>query len=433
MGRRVSSQAAVVWWLVLGPAACSDSGTSHPSSAVATDSAGAQTVVSAGPLWGPGEGWRVTPEPLLSLGVVDDTPSAQQFHQIEGITRMSDGTVVVLNTGTGEVRAFDSGGSHLWSAGGLGPGPGEMSDRPGKSLLKLPGDTLLIVSGNSWITFGPDGKLADHRHEPNEGGCRKLKIPGTDGRYLECRNTRNTGVPGPWTTESTIVRIEHDQVDSIGTFFLLDGWRTRDHKIRSPLGPKGRLRFARSEPTLLYARDDAYRIEFWDLAAGNLSMVLERRTPRRVRSEAETALALRWGINPPAVRPTLRADDARLSVADSLSIVDNFFLDEVGFLWVRRTRSPLEGDEGIPREWFTPDGSERIGTVWNPSGLHDVFRPDGVYLGTVQLPPDLHSPGRIDPKGVEVGADYVLGVTQDEWGVEYVKMFGLERRPRPSG
>ena len=39
---RTSSQAAVVWWLALGPLACSDSGTSHASSAAATDSAGVQ-------------------------------------------------------------------------------------------------------------------------------------------------------------------------------------------------------------------------------------------------------------------------------------------------------------------------------------------------------------------------------------------------------
>lgn len=64
-----------------------------------------------------------------------------------------------------------------------------------------------------------------------------------------------------------------------------------------------------------------------------------------------------------------------------------------------------------------------------------VFRPDGAYLGTVQLPPDLHGPGMIDLLGVEIGADYVLGITWDEWGVELVRMYGLERgrsAPPPS-
>ncbi len=416
----------MVWWLSLGLAACSDGGMPHPSSTAVTDSVGVRHVISSSPLWDSGEGWHLTPEPLLTLGGID-APFAQQFHLIEGVTRMRDGTIVVLNTASGQLRAFDSGGNHLWSAGGLGPGPGEMSNHTGKRLLRLPGDTLLVTSGNYWITFGPDGQLVDHRLVPSEDGCRRLRIPATGDRYLECGNTRSAEVPGPWTRESTMVRMAQDRVDSLGPFFLRDGWRSRSSQIRSPLGPKGKLRFARSEPTLLYARDDAYRIEFWDLAAGSLSMVVERRTPRVARSEADILMELRWSINDPAVRSTLRADDDRLSVADSLSIVDNFFLDELGFLWVRRSPSPGEGDEGIPREWFAPDSTERIGVVWYPSGLHDVFRPDGVYLGTVQLPPDLRGPGRIDPRGVEIGVDYVLGIARDEWGVEHVRMFGLER------
>ena len=409
---RTSSQAAVVWWLALGPLACSDSGTSHASSAAATDSAGVQIVVNSSPLWGPGEGWRVTPEPLLSLGAVD-TPLAQQFHHIEGVTRMSDGTVVVLNTGSGEVRAFNSEGSHLWSAGGLGPGPGEMSDHRGKRLLRLKGDTLLVISEPTWITFDPDGQLVDHRHEPRRGGCQK--IPEASERYLECRNTRGDGVPGPRIRESIIVRTGLDQVDSLGPFFRSDGWRNHSGHIWSPLGPKGTLKFARNEPTLLYARDDEYRIEFWDLAAGNLSMVVERLTARRARTEVEIAVAGPWTPDGPV---PLDIHSNRLSVADSLSIVADFFLDELGFLWVRREPSPSEGDIGVPQEVFTPDGTERIGVIWNPSGLHDVFRPDGVYLGTVELP----SLGR-----VEIGADYVLGTTSDEWGIQYVSMFGLER------
>lgn len=423
---RACSQAAMVWWLVLGTVACSDGGESHRSSAVETDSVGVRQVISASPLWDSGEGWHLTPEPLLSLGGVD-APFAQQFHHIEGVTRMSDGTIVVLNTASGQLRAFDSGGNHLWNAGGLGSGPGEMTNHQGKRLLRLPDDTLMVISGNYWITFDPDGKLVDHRMEPEEDGCRRLRIPAIGDRYLTCGRTRSDGVPGPWTRENTIVRIAQDRVDSLGPFFMGDGWQSRSTWIRSPLGPKGKVRFAPGEPTLLYARDDAYRIEFWDLAAGRLSMVVERLTPRVARSEADILLELRWGINDPAVRPTLRADDDRLSVADSLSIVNNFFLDELGFLWVRRSPAPGEGDEGIPREWFTPDSMERIGVVWDPSGLHDVFRPDGVYLGTVQLPPDLRGPGIIDPMGVEIGADYVLGITRDEWGVEHVTMFGLER------
>lgn len=410
---------AATWLLVvLTLAACSEAGIPHPPSGTITDSAGVRIVSNSDPLWGAGESWRVTSEPMLALGVVDTTPVVQQFHRIEGVTRLSDGTIVVLNTGSGQLRAFDSIGRHRWSAGGLGFGPGEMNDHQGKRLLRLPGDTLLVISELDWITFDRDGQLVDDRREPGEDGCKRLTIPTASDRYLECHETKSDRVPGPVTGVSHIVRIARDRVDSIGPFFLADGWRSHSGRVRtiwSPLGPKGTLRFARNEPVLLYARNDAYRIEFWDLAAGTLSMVVGRRTPRRARTKVEVAVAGPWGPDGPM---PLGVDDDRLSVVDSLSIVADFFLDELGFLWVQREPSPSEGDEGIPQEVFTPDGRERIGTIRNPSGLHDVFRPDGVYLGTVKLP-------RLG--WIEIGADHVLGTSTDEWGIQYVRMFGLER------
>ena len=208
-----------------------------------------------------------------------------------------------------------------------------------------------------------------------------------------------------------------------------EGWRVTPVDRRGsqghhplPVGPQGILRISDDRHNLLYARNDAYRIEIWDLATGTLAMVVERRTPQRVRTEVEVLMAVRWGFNPEHVRAVLRTDDERLSVVDSLSIAEDFFLDELGFLWVRRSPSPLHGDEGIPVEVLTPDGAEKIGVERLPSGLHDLFRPDGIYLGTVKLPHDLWN--------IEVGPDYVLGVATGELGIELVRMFGLDRSGR---
>lgn len=408
-------------WLAL--AACSDRGEPPPTGTVVTDSAGVRMVANVDPLWNRGEEWRLTPEPLLSLGVVADTPLVQQFHRIGGVTRLSNGAVVVLNGGSGELRAFDSSRRHLWTAGGLGQGPGEI--RGSGSLWRLPGDTLLVRNGLYRITWDPNGELVDHSME--ETGvyedCGTWLIYGFVGRYLSCGNTRRSGTPGPWIFENTVLRVEsmQDEVDTIATFFREDGWRDRSPSsdIQSPLGPKGTLKYSRYEPKLWYARNDAYRFEVWDLSTGALSMVVQRQTPRRARTETEVILAVRWGHNPPGVREELRADDDRFSVADSLSIVESFFTDPLGVLWVRRVPSPSEGDEGILLEVFSPETGEKIGDERLPSGLHDVFRPDGIYLGTVKLPHDLRQ--------VEIGPDYVLGVAKDELGVEHVRMYGLDR------
>lgn len=404
-----------------------------PGSAAGQD---VPVVVSSNPVWQSGEGWRVTPEPLLTLGVVD-TPLPQQFHRVDGVTRLSDGTIVVLDSSSGQLRAFDSSGRHLWSAGSLGQGPGEIRGDGRKSLIRLQGDTLLIKSGRNRIRRGPHGMLVDHEVENISGlggydRCSGLTTPPPDDtapRLARCLRTRRLRIPGPWISETTVIRVASDpiRIDTIATFFIEDGWTTEDPRltIRSPLGPKGKIRFSDDRRTLLYARNDAYRIDFWNLTTGTLSMVVERLTPRRVRTEVEVVMAVRWGFNPEPVRAVLRADDERLSVVDSLSIAEDFFLDALGFLWVRRSPSPLHGDEGIPQEIFTPDGAEKIGVERLPSGLHDVFRPDGIYLGTVKLPHDLWN--------IEVGPDYVLGVAFDEIGIELVRMFGLDRSSRGSG
>jgi hypothetical protein len=194
----------------------------------------------------------------------------------------------------------------------------------------------------------------------------------------------------------------------------------------APLGPQGRLWIGgRQHPRLLYARNEAYRIEVWDLLDATLSLVVERRTPRKARTEADVFVAVWRGLfqlREPD-RPELSLTNGRQPVVDSLSIAESFFLDDQGFLWVRR--SPAGDDEG--RRWEVlapPDFEESSGwVVWLSSGLHDVFRPDGVYLGTMRLPQGFDV--------MEIGADYVLGVARDEMGVEYVQVYGLERGAPP--
>lgn len=102
-----------------------------------------------------------------------------------------------------------------------------MSDHLGKRLVRMRGDTLLVVDGLYRITLGPDGQLVSDRRAPEEGDCRKLLIPSLADRYRTCGETRGAAVPGPWIRESTIVRIDADRVDSIGPFFMSDGWRSR--------------------------------------------------------------------------------------------------------------------------------------------------------------------------------------------------------------
>jgi len=65
----------------------------------------------------------ISPEPLLHLGADQSNP-AEQFHRIVGVTRLSDGVVVVAD-GSQRIRFFAPTGQLLQEVGGQGAGPGE--------------------------------------------------------------------------------------------------------------------------------------------------------------------------------------------------------------------------------------------------------------------------------------------------------------------
>ena len=141
-GRRRAFGLAGSCLLAVLAVACTEAPAEPPPPAfTVTDSGGVRMVVNSGQQWGEGDGWQVTAEPVVTLGVMD-FPVEQQFQNIAGATRLSDGTIVILERADFALRAFDPSGDLRWTGGGIGDGPGEMrsySDtRP--VLSKLEGD-----------------------------------------------------------------------------------------------------------------------------------------------------------------------------------------------------------------------------------------------------------------------------------------------------
>jgi hypothetical protein len=66
-----------------------------------------------------------------------------EFHRIAAILPRGDGTFVVVNAGTHEVRIFDATGRLVSTTGRRGSGPGEYLDMYGAALL--PGDSIAIL------------------------------------------------------------------------------------------------------------------------------------------------------------------------------------------------------------------------------------------------------------------------------------------------
>ena len=152
---------------VVTQAAC-EQGVPSAESLVAKDSAGVVIVMNA-----PDAIAEATSVTLggdsLSIGRVGG-PETSQLFQVHGVRQLSDGSLLVLNTGTAEVRRYDSSGQWLSSDGGPGDGPGEM--RFPVSLIAGQADTSLVfdIGKQAYLVVDPGGQIVDSRPLPRRMG-----------------------------------------------------------------------------------------------------------------------------------------------------------------------------------------------------------------------------------------------------------------------
>ena len=124
-------------------ASCGAASESPSSDFTVADSAGIEIIDNWGADVGDAQRWIVSPEPTVSLGAVEDR-GAEQFSRIGGVVRLGEGTIVVLESLSAELRFFSSNGSHLRTVAGVGDGPGELR-------LPRPSWANSSVRGQPWV------------------------------------------------------------------------------------------------------------------------------------------------------------------------------------------------------------------------------------------------------------------------------------------
>lgn len=101
-------------------------------------------------------------EPLVRVGLLDG-PDEYLFSNIEGGVRLEDGSIVVADEQSYEIRMFDARGRHVWTSGRQGQGPGEYG---GVRLLRgCPGIAIAVFDWHlDRITrLDRDGNVIDTR------------------------------------------------------------------------------------------------------------------------------------------------------------------------------------------------------------------------------------------------------------------------------
>lgn len=370
--------------------------------------------------------WTVGTRPLLEIGGADGI-GPTELTKITGVTRQVDGTIVVANGETGELRFFDTRGRFVRATAGRGGGPGELEYL---TRMFAVDDTLLVV----------DGRIKAHVYAPNGKWMRSLVLPAIPG-YL-----RNPGVGalGPFDVVlplrgggSDERRFDPRRNDKIRMDSIWFGRvSVRDSSARVLLGQPWAPSFALAPGrpaayavgfaprTLIAATRDRictgyperYEVLCTD-TIGRHTLRIVRDTPRRAVTDSARRVyrdnqAGRRSDGTSRFAGDLRKHRERVAAATQFAhyfpAYSELLFARTGELWVRAF-APADGMLSRPTPYYTQAGR----STWS------IYGRDGKWLADCTLPARFGL--------AEVGADYVIGISFDEDDVERVTLLSLRR------
>jgi hypothetical protein len=367
-----------------------------PTAILERDSAGISIVESVAPAWPTGAEWSVSPDPVVTIGAASGA-EAEQLYRVRGVARLANGDVALVNGGTHDVRIYSPTGAYVRRFGREGHGPGEF--RFPNRLWRLPADSLAIADLDKISTFDSTGALV--YSDPLAGSPIGRYTDGDVVRlpFAAGQNLFELGYARP---RLAVVRARPDgsRADTLAVVAGDEVYRIDvGTGISSYLAPFGLARHVAIHDDLLYTGDGAgFEIHLLDRAGDVVRIMRHSGVPAAVDGAAidqyeATQLATattdrqiqRW-------RQLFR----EWAYPDEQPAYDHLLVDADGNAWIRHFRIATTGMS----QW-------------------SVLEPNGRWLGLVSLPADL------DVK--EIGVDYVLAVVTDEFGVEYVRLYSIER------
>lgn len=349
--------------------------------------------------------WTVSPEPVLDLGG-PDVPEDEALFRVASAWRLADGRIVIGDGGEVTLKVFEPTGRLTARIGRSGDGPGEF--RGINHVALLPGDSLAVwdLAQGRLTVFDANGVAGREARIGASETSRRSDIVGIleDGSILSRGFIRLAETPdGLMRPETQTWHLSPDGtlVDSIG-----------------PL-PGGETWFIpRDGGFSVFTPPFARRTEL--LVSGGRILVGDTDRPevRVLAADGTPQLLIRWQIQPRAItnddiegaRNEALGEDpsesqrldidrmfARYDMPAAMPAFGRLSTDTGGNIWVQEYRT--EWDEGE--------------ATWR------VFDPDGSLIATAPLP------GGFRP--THIGSDFILGIATDEFDVEHVRLYGLDR------
>ena len=376
-----------------------------PEPTIAIDSAGVRIVTS-----NPANldaTCAISREPVLVIGE-DEEDEAQWFSSIRGMGRLTDGSVVAIDRSSAEVRIYDETGRHLRSMGRYGEGPGEFSNP--FILWITAGDTLWVGDYHPWrynlFTAGGDfvrrvNLESRFVNTPSGGGV-------LDNGYSVNPRSKTARREDFAVADTLIVEVHDPEGQLVGSLARMpdrtsgvvrevpDFWLFPLFQSFAEVDALGStIALAHGRETEVRVLDDEFKLRTvirWVESDREV-------TPADVRAWREDYIESRTQWASP---DWSRFDDARLSdnrpVADLFPAISQVRVGRDNRIWVRQYDRPRED-----RGWL-------------------VFDPDGEFFCHMAV-----FPGSV----WEIGADYVLLLSETELGIQTVRMYRLNRPASP--
>ena len=397
--RRTARVCRLAFLLLGGTISCTGEDSGLPL-VVQRDSAGIEIVEAMRPLWGDSSLWRIDPEPVVDL-TLSGSGLDHEFYGVGNVKQRPDGSLVLANRGSEEVRLFSATGEFLGSFGGSGDGPGEFNNL---TVIEIAGDTVLALDSDGSVTVvAPDLTVA--RIFNVAPFTLDLYYLDTGAILPEPRSMAGLepGLAGVVRRPLPLILfdLEGEQIDSIGE---MQGPEIYMHASEGfyggvPIYFGKTSHVETSGQRIVLGSNDAMQVEELDVS-GNLVRILRISDYPLDLSGAQMAAERDFvlGRGPPGSTSPFRQALEAAPASETRPAYSDILIDPSGAVWLQLHRGQSEQDQS--QEWLVLDA-------------------DGIWLGTVGIPDRFTV--------TDITMDAVLGVWEDELDVEHPQVLRLTR------
>lgn len=344
--------------------------------------------------------WRLSSSPLLEIGLTDGDAN-YVFSDIQAGILLDNGSIAVADNGSKQLRFYDSAGTFLQGTGRFGEGPGEfqwlswIGECSADSLFVfdsvLKRVSVFTLDGafvRSFELASPASTLVpQHLTCDRQGhllvGTRRIIADQERGPY---RTTASVWVADTEGQVST--RIGRFPGDERYRFSRSDGPRALGRRTVQAIGGD----------RIFVGTGDSFRIRVYVLDGDALPPIVVEQVPRPITDAdidrfIEEQVA---GIDDPDQRRFRYRQWEELDYPAVFPPYSDLRVDSDGNLWVRTY--PIPGDEMVR---------------WR------IFDPQGTEVARLDVPEQLSI--------LHATEEHVLGRWTDDLGVEYVRLYALEK------